>query len=449
MLCNTSNHVAFVDDIYDVVGAGAASGSDAGAGGAAVAVSKSLPPFNSDSCFTFNSSSGEIAPSVNMRIPFTASQWQELERQTMIYKHMMACVPVPPELLVPVPKSAPTIAPPSPSNMVRGSLELKLSSSNNNNTDPEPWRCRRTDGKKWRCSRDVAPDQKYCERHSHKTRPRSRKPVEVHTNHIHNNSNKNCNDHNTHLHLLNQRNSHLSVYPSVVSANATSYDQQRYLEWFMKGETPPVASTLNQEWQQVKRNSTKCNEEVFDFQPQNREHHFNSNLYMNLGGGLQAQRLNDQCSLLLYPNQTQAQETRHFIDAWSTPQRDTNFNGISNNLSVSSKQKLPHSSLTLSMPGGGESYEESANANMGRLGIMGSDRENSRVLRPQWLNPTSWMGSPPGGPLAEALGLSNASSGREASTVASPHGYTSSSNTASSCSKSSCGDGGQGPSTQL
>lgn len=47
-----------------------------------------------------------------------------------------------------------------------------------NNTDPEPGRCRRTDGKKWRCSRDAVVDQKYCERHMNRGRHRSRKPVE-------------------------------------------------------------------------------------------------------------------------------------------------------------------------------------------------------------------------------------------------------------------------------
>lgn len=45
--------------------------------------------------------------------------------------------------------------------------------------DPEPGRCRRTDGKKWRCSRDVVPDEKYCEKHMHRGRHRSRKPVET------------------------------------------------------------------------------------------------------------------------------------------------------------------------------------------------------------------------------------------------------------------------------
>jgi hypothetical protein len=45
--------------------------------------------------------------------------------------------------------------------------------------DPEPGRCRRTDGKKWRCSKEAAPDSKYCERHMHRGRNRSRKPVET------------------------------------------------------------------------------------------------------------------------------------------------------------------------------------------------------------------------------------------------------------------------------
>lgn len=45
--------------------------------------------------------------------------------------------------------------------------------------EPEPGRCRRTDGKKWRCSRDVVAGHKYCERHVHRGRGRSRKPVEA------------------------------------------------------------------------------------------------------------------------------------------------------------------------------------------------------------------------------------------------------------------------------
>ncbi|KAK4411308.1 Growth-regulating factor 9 [Sesamum angolense] len=45
--------------------------------------------------------------------------------------------------------------------------------------DPEPGRCRRTDGRKWRCSKNVVPLQKYCERHMHRGRQGSRKHVET------------------------------------------------------------------------------------------------------------------------------------------------------------------------------------------------------------------------------------------------------------------------------
>lgn len=62
-----------------------------------------------------------------------------------------------------------------------GSFHLGFSG----NTDPEPGRCRRTDGKKWRCSRDAVADQKYCERHINRGRHRSRKPVEGQAGHSH------------------------------------------------------------------------------------------------------------------------------------------------------------------------------------------------------------------------------------------------------------------------
>lgn len=39
------------------------------------------------------------------RPPFTQSQWQELEHQALIFKYMMAGVPVPAELILPIRKS--------------------------------------------------------------------------------------------------------------------------------------------------------------------------------------------------------------------------------------------------------------------------------------------------------------------------------------------------------
>ncbi|KAK9749272.1 hypothetical protein RND81_02G114400 [Saponaria officinalis] len=44
--------------------------------------------------------------------------------------------------------------------------------------DAEPGRCRRTDGKKWRCYQSVVPNEKYCIKHMHRGRKRSRKLVE-------------------------------------------------------------------------------------------------------------------------------------------------------------------------------------------------------------------------------------------------------------------------------
>ncbi|KAH6815416.1 hypothetical protein C2S51_020236 [Perilla frutescens var. frutescens] len=96
---------------------------------------------------------------------FTGAQWKELERQTMIYKCMISSVPVPPHLLFPISTNFHV------DSLYGGRYSRK--------GDSEPGRCKRTDGKKWRCSKEVAPLQKYCERHLHRGRPRSRKPVEL------------------------------------------------------------------------------------------------------------------------------------------------------------------------------------------------------------------------------------------------------------------------------
>ncbi|KAK4348561.1 hypothetical protein RND71_031316 [Anisodus tanguticus] len=114
--------------------------------------------------------------------PFTPSQWMELEHQALIYKYITANVPIPPYLLNPIRKALEsagfsTFAGLRPNALGWGAFHLGFSNSN----DPEPGRCRRTDGKKWRCSRDAVADQKYCERHMNRGRHRSRKPVERQT----------------------------------------------------------------------------------------------------------------------------------------------------------------------------------------------------------------------------------------------------------------------------
>ncbi|GLJ40698.1 hypothetical protein SUGI_0840610 [Cryptomeria japonica] len=132
------------------------------------------------------------------RFCFTPSQWQELEHQALIFKYMTAGIQVPTDLLMPIRKSLTeltglsALSAPRHPTMGWSSFNLRFA----NNTDPEPGRCRRTDGKKWRCSRDVAPDQKYCERHMHRGRPRSRKLVEGQTA-ISNSSNGNISNNST------------------------------------------------------------------------------------------------------------------------------------------------------------------------------------------------------------------------------------------------------------
>ncbi|KAB5564670.1 hypothetical protein DKX38_004724 [Salix brachista] len=364
-----SNHVACFGGINDAV---ASMSVITGA----VAVTKSLqyPYSNSDSSlFTFNSS-GEMT-SVNERVLFTAAQLQELERQTTIYKYMVASAPVPPELLVPITKNQSNILPSQSSS----SLGLVIPSCNS--PDPEPWRCKRTDGKKWRCSRDVAPDQKYCERHSHKSRPRSRKPVESNT-----------------------------------------HDFPRSLEWLLKGETLPVSSNSSQEWQHLRRDVIKGYHNVNDIDREGVH-------------SLQSQRLNDHCSMFLSPkstaldralnhSQTQAQVTWHFIDACPA---NSGRDNICKNTHVSSSETsaLPHSALTPSMSSGSQSEtsnEGNGSAQLGSFGIVGTtDRDHQSVnglIRPQWT--MTHGGSWPGGPLAEALCLGISGHAKTASNLASP-----------------------------
>ncbi|WOK92249.1 hypothetical protein Cni_G00940 [Canna indica] len=121
-----------------------------------------------------------------VRGPFTPSQWLELEHQALIYKHIVAKVPVPASLLIPIRRSLSSSGFPPFSAGSFGSSPLGWGSfyvGYSGNTDPEPGRCRRTDGKKWRCSRDAVVDQKYCERHMNRGRHRSRKHVEGQSGH--------------------------------------------------------------------------------------------------------------------------------------------------------------------------------------------------------------------------------------------------------------------------
>ncbi|CAL9114570.1 unnamed protein product [Musa textilis] len=115
---------------------------------------------------------------------FTLAQWQELELQALIYKYMIAGVSVPMELILPIKRSLLSASPYYHHPELYQHLQpssMQGVSWGRCSVDPEPGRCRRTDGKKWRCSREVVVGQKYCERHVHRGRNRSRKHVEIPT----------------------------------------------------------------------------------------------------------------------------------------------------------------------------------------------------------------------------------------------------------------------------
>ncbi|KAH0904655.1 hypothetical protein HID58_044158 [Brassica napus] len=111
------------------------------------------------------------------RPPFTPTQWQELEHQALIYKYMVSGVPVPPDLIFSIRRSL-------DSSLVSRLLAHQplgwgcYQMGFGRKQDPEPGRCRRTDGKKWRCSREAHPDSKYCEKHMHRGRNRAKKSID-------------------------------------------------------------------------------------------------------------------------------------------------------------------------------------------------------------------------------------------------------------------------------
>ncbi|XP_062025254.1 growth-regulating factor 5-like [Rosa rugosa] len=123
-------------------------------------------------------SGGNPSSARNYRYPFTATQWQELEHQALIFKYMVSGVPIPTDLVYSFKRRLDSsissrLFPHHPFGW--GCYDMGFGRK----IDPEPGRCRRTDGKKWRCSKEAYPDSKYCERHMHRGRNRSRKPVEA------------------------------------------------------------------------------------------------------------------------------------------------------------------------------------------------------------------------------------------------------------------------------
>ncbi|KAL3817861.1 hypothetical protein ACJIZ3_003766 [Penstemon smallii] len=385
---------------------------------------------------------------------FTASQWEELERQKMIHKYMMASIPVPPQLLLPISRT--TLAPiMSQSNKSStgggGGQDLRFTSSSSSSTsnDPEPWRCKRTDGKKWRCSRDVAtPEQKYCERHAHKTRTsRSRKPVEIIPSHHHNNN------------LYNTPQQPLQI-------QSTMDNQNRCIEWFIRGGGSNEQQ--QQQWQQhqvmmnkdqnknnTNNNNNNNNVSYLYQQPPHEyaEEEEGKQSFMSLINPYNT-TINHQRSSNSILDPTQ-KTTRHFIDAWGEDKDE------------SRKKFSPSSSLTLSMSAGTtmnwniDDDQDNNNNNNNEEKENDDDDDDDdgmMMMKPvqhQWMNmnpAVSWMmnSTTPGGPLGEALCLGNNNTTTRDTcgslNLTSPprvhgHGYSNNNNINNS-KRSSCGEDG-------
>nr|POE55549.1 growth-regulating factor 4 [Quercus suber] len=425
------------NDTYDVVVGGSGSAVAATqqhtSGGAGV---RTVQPFDTATT-PHTASKSPVRMAASLGFPFTSAQWRELERQAMIYKYMMASAPIPPELLIPTCRNTSDPAA-SHSHLGGSGFNLRLS----NSTDPEPGRCKRTDGKKWRCSRDVAPDHKYCERHLHRGRPRSRKPVEIHTkneNIVNNNNSSNNNNNNIikrtrreDYHVLPTTSPVTVAYPNpTINTNGfpsqflgpaqpyhqptvASHKEPWCLDWMVKGAHVPTA-TYDQQWypmMETKMGFTSgnsfSNTNAPVFKQRYAEGPLNLNLYECFRNYEDSR--NKDCALSFNSDMVSTQKpdtgtTRGFIDAWSNSMTQENIANSSTMCSVSPNGRLSPSSLTLSVGGGNSIGEEMGKFPMG-LGLFGRDQSNDNGTKSHltnWLTPASSVASTLGGPLAEVL----------------------------------------------
>ncbi|CAA3011657.1 growth-regulating factor 7-like [Olea europaea subsp. europaea] len=354
-----------------------------GGGGSAV---KTLQLFD-----IFPSSTALTSPGgmeAYLGFPFTSDQLKELERQAMIYKYMLASVPVPPELLSPISSNSPAVAPdPCVSLNGRGIFNLR----NLKNGDLEPGRCKRTDGKKWRCSKEVAPNQKYCERHLHRGRPRSRKPVEV----------KNTVSINTNMHATS------AASDQILASNETSL-----LDLDSMIEAEMVAMCVaNPQWQHLMYTDIANEGSVYNTNASVFHQDYVENQSMNVFSYTDYpapdhavhQSGNDQGyigsflnpGLVSLEKHSHTETPRGFIDAWS-------YNNGNAESSVSSDQgNFPSSSLTLTMAmaAGNIIDEQMEKIETGSV----RDYDDHKREDSSWLGPVSFMPFAQGGPLAEAL----------------------------------------------
>ncbi|CAI0469248.1 unnamed protein product [Linum tenue] len=294
---------------------------------------------------------------------FSLAQWQELELQALIYRYMLAGSVIPAELLNPIKKSlllhSSSASPASfflqhysnpyqPSALLQGGYWGKAA------MDPEPGRCRRTDGKKWRCSRDVVAGQKYCERHVHRGRNRSRKPVEVTT----------------------------AAVPSSLGAG-TCFNSSTAVPFGGSSARPPLAVPLA------------------------------SGIGGGRGGSFPSA---DLLHLSQRSSGTEAGNNRsdgghvlrHFFDDWPRESED-------NGAGIGSSPMHSATCLSISMPAPAAS-DVSLKLATGNDSGAGEDGESERA-RAQMNWATGWAGNHMGGPLAEALRSSSSASNSSPTSV--------------------------------
>ncbi|KAF6166054.1 hypothetical protein GIB67_012951 [Kingdonia uniflora] len=289
---------------------------------------------------------------------FSLSQWQELELQALIFKYMLAGIPVPAELLLPIKKSfyntsACYLHYPYQQYQTYQPSMLQSGYWGRSGVDPEPGRCRRTDGKKWRCSRDVVAGQKYCERHVHRGRSRSRKPVEIPTPTASNSSLKTANA--------------VSAFPLTSVGSGAQFS--------LSGSSPSI-------------DLLQLNQRSSDSMPQSR-------------GIIDTQNNN-----LSNDGRSEGQLLRHFFDDW--PRSNQESGVLGNNVSPSASTTClsisipenPSSDFSLKLSTGNEDEPESRERNI-----------NMEQPLLHWgggwgTNQVSSMG----GPLAEALRSSTTNS---------------------------------------
>ncbi|KAM3319709.1 growth-regulating factor 8 isoform X1 [Capsicum chacoense] len=417
------------------------------AGGSAVV--RTLQPFD----ISTNNSQAAGGMATTLGYPFTWAQWKELERQAMIYKYMVSAISVPPDLLLSISTNS--------SGASHGVFHATLASGSvqgqryTNVRDVEQGRCKRTDGKKWRCSRDVAPLQKYCERHMHRGRPRSRKHVEVHADVSNASDSKKTRRRPTPMvvpavptHAAGQINSHStkqplrSTYQQIqgpllfhdetgenISTDPSFNELHRSSVWMMEGDMVAKANAA-QQWQHLMDSSA-------GFSADGRTHPDLQHGYREEALDLLASRdlestedvsvkQNGEFNFMINPESVSMGQQSlkeapisDLVNSWSNDNIYNNSNDENKEASLwSSLGNISPSSLTLSIAmAAGDALDED----------MGLDsRFMNANQHKSWEN--SWAPFAPGGPLAEALHPSSSytsngdSISPAATTVSSPSG---------------------------